>query len=454
MQDTIAALATVPGVSGIAVIRVSGQDAVEITDAIFSGKLQNAATHTAHYGKILDADGRTIDHAVVTLMRAPHSYTGENVTEISCHGSMTCVHEILLRLTQSGARMAQAGEFTKRAFLNGRMDLSQAEAVIDIINSKNQTALQSGVNQLEGRLSRQINQIRSQLLHIMAWIQAEADFPEEGISGITEEKLTAALEAAASELDALLSSAKTGKIIREGITAVIAGRPNAGKSSLLNALLEADRAIVTDIPGTTRDTVEEYLQVGQAMLRLVDTAGIRETRDTVEKIGVGIALDSVAKADLVLYVADLGIPPGPEDKTVVQALEGRPVILILNKSDLSQEKYAAAYRHLLPDAPFVYTAAAQSSGMDELKRTITDLFGLGRLTASGEAVLTNIRHVEAVSRAHSLVQAAQSAYQAGTPLDFMAIDLESAIQSLGEVTGMTVSEEIVDRIFSEFCVGK
>lgn len=452
-NDTIAALATPPGTSSIAVIRVSGDKTIETVNKIFSKDIKNAPTHTVHLGKILGKNGY-VDQVLVTIMRAPGSFTGEDVAEISCHGSMTSVREILGILAEKGVRYALAGEFTKRAFLNGKMDLSQAEAVIDIINSKTNTALSVGVNQLGGSISVKINETRDRLLRTLTSIQAEADFPEEGISGIDETGLTSDLEGYINELDGLLSSAEKGRYIREGVATVIAGRPNAGKSSVLNAMVEKEKAIVTNIPGTTRDTVEEYLQVGRVVLKLIDTAGIRNTENVVEKIGVDRAKDVIKDADLVLYVVDTSEMPNSEDEEVALLAQGKNAVLLLNKTDIELAGAAEKYKKLLPDAKVVQTAAKTGEGIDTLKTLISEMFEMGGIETSSDAVLVNVRHIEAVLRAKNAIRHAHDSFTSGMPLDFISIDLTEAVEALGEITGMTVSEEVVDRIFKEFCVGK
>ena len=447
-DDTIAALATPAGTSGIAVIRVSGKNAIDICGKIFSKDISEVLTHTAHFGKIIN-NGKIIDQVLVTVMRAPGTYTGENTVEISCHGSMTVVREIMGALFESGARQAKAGEFTKRAFLNGKLDLVQAEAVIDIINSKSETALESGINQLEGSLSEKINEIRNKLLKIMAWIGAEADFPEEGISGFSDEAFCKDAEEILKEIEILLVSAKEGKYIREGISTVLTGKPNAGKSSLLNRLLQKKRAIVTDIEGTTRDKVEEYLQVGGITLKLIDTAGIRNTENEVEKIGVDIALNEITAADLVLYIADTSEKPSSEDAEIIEKIKDKKMIMVLNKSDIGKngEEYLK-----LAKCKNVSISAKTGEGIDDLKNVIVEMFKNTGIENS--VTVTNLRHTEAILRAKNLVEHAYKEYKSGMPVDFAAVDIQSAVESLGEITGMTVSEEIVDKIFKEFCVGK
>lgn len=457
MNETIAAIATPFGSGGIGIVRISGDRALEIGGRVFvsaKGKqVSDFATHTVHYGKAVGVGGETIDEVLLTYMKAPHSYTGEDVVEISCHGGVTSVKNILKAVTGQGARLAGRGEFTKRAFLNGKLDLAKAEAVIDIINSKTDRALGVAVNQLEGSLSRKIDEIREKLVTVMAYVEAETDFPEDDVSGLSTDEVMEKLLLAKSELEKLLKTADTGKLVRDGITTAIVGRPNVGKSSLLNALSGRERAIVTDIPGTTRDVIEEYVTIGGAVLRLLDTAGIRETGDAVEKIGVDRALDSAKKAELVLFVADLSSSPSAEDKAIISSLKEQKVIVVLNKTD-KEIKGAGEEYSALSSFPTVRISAAKEEGIDILAAEIEKLFNLGMLDHSTDALLTNLRHVESITRASESVNKAIEALRQGIPPDMLYVDLFDALSALGEVVGMSVSEEVVDKIFEKFCVGK
>ncbi len=458
MQDAsiIAALATPPGKGGVAVIRVSGAGAIELVAGLFRGKgpLADKPTHTIHFGKLCDGS-RVVDEVLISVMRGPHTFTGEDVAEINCHGSGAAVREILQLLLRSGARLAGRGEFTKRAFLNGRMDLSQAEAVLDVIQAESGGALQAAVNQLEGKLSDEIRALRDRLLHQYAAVQAEADFPEEGVSGMEEDVLLAECQQIRQQLRELARSAQVGRLVKQGIQTVLCGTPNAGKSSLLNALLGENRAIVTEVPGTTRDCIEEYLELENCTLRLLDTAGIRDTADQVEQIGVDRARASLDQADLILFVADCSRPPNADDRSLCAQLQQKqtPVLLVLNKQDktLGQE---AAYRALLPNAPSVAVSAKQKQGMEELSAAICNLFHMGNIQDGQQALITNLRHKEAVQRANNAVDQVVHTLEIGMPADMVFVDLQDAITALGEVTGETVQDEVVDRIFSEFCVGK
>ena len=450
VNDTIAALATPPGMSALAVIRLSGEDSVKIADRLFSKNILNAASHTVHFGKIHDTDGHIIDEVLVTVMLAPRSYTGENSVEISCHGSMTAVRKIILALIECGARQALAGEFTKRAFLNGKMDLCRSEAVIDIIHSKSELALEKGIEQLSGSISDKINEIRNKTVYLAAALSSEADFPDEGVSGLTDEFIEETLTEVIEKTDKLLETAKTGKYIRDGIAVSLTGRPNAGKSSVLNALAGEQKAIVTNIPGTTRDTVEDYINIGNICVKLMDTAGIRNTDDEVEKIGVRRARTAAEHADLILYVADVSSPPNSYDIEIVDFIKNKNVVMLLNKEDISKD-YEEEYKKLI-NAPCIYTSAVCGSGFDELKDIISKMFETGK--AASEVTLTNIRHADALTRAGKRLHTAYEAFKSGIPADFMAVDIEAAVSAFGEITGISVSEEIVDTIFKEFCVGK
>lgn len=455
-EKTIAAIATPPGNGGVGIVRISGSHALDIAEKVFTPRgiktVRDFETHTVHLGKVIAADGKIIDEALFTYMKAPHSYTGEDVVELSCHGGTTSLRNVLKSTISAGATLAGRGEFTKRAFLNGKMDLAQAEAVIDIINSPGEQALNSAVNQLEGKLSELINQTRDKLVTVMAYIEAETDFPEDDVSGLSAEEVKAKLTQSLTELKALLATADSGKIIREGISTVIVGRPNVGKSSLMNVLLGENRAIVTDIPGTTRDIIEEYLTLGDVMLKISDTAGIRTTDDTVEKIGVNRALSEASKAQLVLFVADLSVMPSDDDLTLLNRLEGKPIIMVLNKTDKELDGAESAYR-ALKKCETVKMSALLGEGADKLGKVVSEMFGLGKID-SYSAVLTNIRHIESVTTAQKAVERAITALNDGVPADMLFIDVFEALTSLGEVVGMSVSEEVVDKIFEKFCVGK
>ena len=429
-NNTIAAIATPIGTGGIGIIRISGENALKIASRVFISKNKSDVlsykTHTLHFGAVVNSQGKTIDQALLSYMKAPHSYTGEDVVELSCHGGITCVKQVLEQVLAQGASLAGRGEFTKRAFLNGKMDLSQAEAVIDIINSKNEKALSSAVNQLEGTLSHKINSLRDKLVMVMAYIEAETDFPEDDISGLSED---------------------------QGISTAIVGRPNVGKSSLLNALLGETRAIVTDIPGTTRDIIEEYLNLGNITLRLIDTAGIRNTEDTVEQIGVNLALSRAEAAQLVLFVGDLSLIPSSEDKEILEKIKDKPHIMVLNKSDKELGGAFENYSELSP-CKKVKISAKNLLGVEELTKEIEELFEVGEIQEDDSLILTNLRHIESITSAKASVSRALEEIKAGMPADMLYIDIFDALSSLGEVVGMTVSEEVVDKVFEKFCVGK
>lgn len=453
-EQVIAALATPPGQGGIAIIRVSGAGAIEQVAKIWRGKanLAEQPSHTIHYGKIVDGE-TVLDEVLVSVMRAPHTFTGEDTAEINCHGSGAAVREILAKLVEGGVRPAGRGEFTKRAFLNGRMDLSRAEAVMDVIQAESGSALHVAVNQLEGKLSDEIRRLRGILLHQYATIQAEADFPEEGLSGIDEEAMYAAFQSVYHALENLKNSAKTGKLVKNGIQTVLCGTPNAGKSSLLNALLGENRAIVTEIPGTTRDCIEEYVELDGCTLRLSDTAGIRETSDAVEQIGVNRARESVRDADLVLFVADCSRLPSADDREICAQIGEKPTILVLNKQDVTHG-CEETYRALLPDVPSVAVSAKEKQGLETLSEEICRMFRMGEVADGQRVFITNMRHREAVGRALCATEEILRTMDGGMPIDMVFVDLQDAIGALGEVTGETVQEEVVDKIFSEFCVGK
>lgn len=452
--DTIAAIATPPGESGVALIKISGADAKTIVSQIFKmkngGNFMECKPWTMHYGNIVEYDSReVIDEVVVSFFMAPKSYTAEDVVEITCHGGYSSSRRILDQVMASGARPAGPGEFTKRAFLNGRIDLAQAEAVIDIINAKTDQSMKTAMAQSQGRLSKEIHLIRESLLNMLAFIEVTVDFPEDDLESATSEKVKVSIEEIISSIDSLLKTAGEGKIIRDGLRTVIAGKPNVGKSSLLNTLLMENRAIVTDVPGTTRDVIEEYLSLDGIPLILVDTAGIRDTQDIVEKIGVDISKQKLAEADLILFMLDRSRPIDSEDIEIINRLENTRYIVLLNKTDLDDR---LEYDHpILENA--IQVSATNGFGINELKRRIKDMFFDGTVTPS-EYSISNDRHKEAIIRAKESLRDALEALSAAMQLDLVSIDLSAAWTYLGEITGDTLQEDLIDKIFSDFCVGK
>ncbi len=451
MNRTIAAIATPPGVGGIAVIRISGDDSVKICDSIFKGgkRLSDAESHTIHYGFITDSSGAKIDEVLVSVMRAPKTFTREDVVEISTHGGTICVNRVLDAVIKAGAVPAEAGEFTKRAFLNGRIDLSQAEAVIDIINSSNTLSQRAALSQLEGALSKRIKEVRGSLVSLAARMQVLIDYPDEDLADVSEDEIYKIICECKANISNLLSSADSGKIIRDGIKTAIAGKPNVGKSSLLNALSGNDRAIVTDIAGTTRDVIEEYVNLDGIPLILTDTAGIHETDDTIERLGVERSKKSIDEADLVLAVLDGSGGLSDEDKEILKETKGKNRIIIINKTDLGDR-----LTDIDESETVIRTSAVTGSGLKELAAEIKRIYKLGQIEQSGGAVITNMRHKKALDEAYDALSEAAQALESGMPADIASIDINAAIRSLGEITGETVSESIVSEIFHNFCVGK
>ncbi|OUM93716.1 MAG: tRNA uridine(34) 5-carboxymethylaminomethyl synthesis GTPase MnmE [Thermobacillus sp. ZCTH02-B1] len=457
-DDTIAAIATAVGESGIAVIRISGPDAIGAAAPYVRAKvgLADAATHTVQYAKIIDpSTGETVDEALVTVMRAPKSFTAEDVVEISVHGGVVPVRRVLDLLLAGGRiRLAEPGEFTRRAFLNGRIDLAQAEAVMDLIRSKSERAMKVALKQVEGKLSRKIREIRQRLVELLAHLEVNIDYPEHDVPELTSAFLRERCGEALEEIRRLLKSANEGRILREGITTAIVGRPNVGKSSLLNLLAGAERAIVTDIPGTTRDVIEEYVTVNGIPLRLLDTAGIRETTDVVERIGVERSRSALADADLLLVVLNRSEPLHDDDRDLLRQAAGRQAIVILNKTDLPAKLDEDEVRNLLPGAAVVPMSAKEGRGLGELGQAIAALFFGGKLEGAEETVVSNARHAALLRQAErSLVDAIEST-DAGVPIDIVQIDVRTAWERLGEITGDTAGESLIDQIFSQFCLGK
>lgn len=456
MERTIAAISTALGAGGIAVIRISGDRALEIADKVFFGKtkLSDAPSHTVHYGFIKNASGEKVDEVLATVMRAPRTFTREDVVEISTHGGVTATTAVLDTVIKAGAYMAEAGEFTKRAFLNGRIDLSQAEAVIDIINAKNTLSQRSALSQLQGSLSKEITDIRSKLVHLAAQMQVTIDYPDEDLEDITIDDIRSVAAECRERADRLLKTADSGKILRDGIKTAIVGKPNVGKSSLLNSLAREERAIVTDVAGTTRDVIEEYINLGGVPLVLVDTAGIRETEDVVEKIGVEKSRRSIEDADLVIVMLDGSDLIDDEDREVLSATRSKKRIILINKTDLGASKYTESVKAKAGDSPVLEVSAKTGAGLEHLAELIRKTYDLGEIAGSDGAIITNMRHKSALLDACEALGRVVGAIDMGMPSDIASIDINIAIDSLGEITGETVSEDIVNTIFHEFCVGK
>ena len=471
-NDTIAAIATALSDSGIGIIRISGDDAIYIVDSIFrspSGKriLTKVQSHTVHYGYIVDKEENVIDEVMVVVMKAPKSYTTEDTVEINCHGGVLVVQKVLQTVLENGARIAEPGEFTKRAFLNGRIDLSRAEAVIDVIHSQNEYALSSSVSQLKGRLSDKIHKLREDILYQIAFIESALDDPEHISLDGYPEQLATKVTYFQQEIAKLLATADNGRLIKEGIFTVIVGKPNAGKSSLLNMLLGEDRAIVTEIAGTTRDALHETINLHGISLNMIDTAGIHETQDVVEKIGVERAKKYAAEADLILYVVDASEDLDEDDQEIISLLNGKKAIILLNKSDLEnkitedvlKEKLSELKNHdNIENIKILRTSTidpfSENSGMEELEETIRNMFFEGELKHNNELVVTNLRHKEALQDALHSLQLVERSIEDGMPEDFYSIDLTSAYASLGKIIGEEVDEDVVNEIFSKFCMGK
>ena len=455
--DTIAAIATAMSPSGIGIIRISGDEAFTIIDRIYRSKnakkiLSEMESHTIHYGYICDGD-EVIDEVMVLLMRAPNSYTREDTIEIDCHGGVLVMRRILETVLKYGARPAEPGEFTKRAFLNGRIDLSQAESVIDIIKSKNNFALKSSIHQLQGALTDKIKELRGVIIHQIAFIESALDDPEHiSIDGYDKELLVIVNELC-EKLDKLITSSENGSILKEGINTVIVGKPNAGKSSLLNVLVGKERAIVTDIAGTTRDVLEEQINLDGISLNIIDTAGIRDTSDVVEKIGVDKAKEYLEQADLVIYVVDSSTSLDENDKEIMELLIGRKAIVLLNKTDLTQVTTEQELKQHL-DHKIISISAKEQTGIDEFKDTIRQMFFHGRLTFNDEIYITNIRHKTALQNARESLSMVKQSIADHMPEDFYSIDLMSAYEELGSIIGEAVEDDLVNEIFSKFCMGK
>ncbi len=455
--DTIAAIATAMTNSGIGIIRISGEEAVEVADKMIrlkssEKKLADCKSHTIHYGFAVDGD-EVIDEVMVLLMLAPKSYTREDTVEIDCHGGTLVMTRILELVIKSGARPAEPGEFTKRAFLNGRIDLAQAESVIDVINAKNDFALKASIDQLQGAISEKIGTIRSEILHEIAFIESAIDDPEHYQLESYGDHLMQIVDEISGKIADLLKNAKNGSILKEGIRTVIVGKPNSGKSSLLNTLVGKDRAIVTDIAGTTRDVIEEQIRLNGISLNVIDTAGIRNTEDIVEKIGVDKAREYVETADLVIYVVDASIPLDEDDKKIIEILKDRNTIILLNKSDLTSVITEEEMKGYL-NKRILSISAKHRIGIDELENTIEEMFFDGKIQMNEEVYITNARHTASLMEVQSSLKLVKQSILDGMPEDFYSIDLMNAYEELGKIIGESVEDDLVNEIFSKFCMGK
>ncbi|HYE83101.1 MAG TPA: tRNA uridine-5-carboxymethylaminomethyl(34) synthesis GTPase MnmE [Clostridia bacterium] len=457
-DGTIAAIATAPGEAGIGIVRISGDKAVEILKKVFKPKrktdIDEIPSRTVVYGYAVDNNGMVLDEVLVIIMRKPYSYTTEDVVEIHCHGGIVPVRRIMEEVLRSGAYIAEPGEFTKRAFLNGRIDLAQAEAVIDVITSKTETGLNAALDQLEGELSKEIKEIMSMLLSMLAHIEASIDFPEHDVEEITVEKIRDMLIEAKASAAALAESFEEGKIVRDGLSTAIIGRPNVGKSSLLNVLLKESRAIVTEVPGTTRDIIEEFLNIGGVLIKLIDTAGIRETEDIVERIGVERTKTAIDNSDLVILVLDASEELSREDIEIMDSIKGKKVIVVLNKTDLGLNINEKHLTDLFGDDNIVEMSVKERIGIDRLEERIKGLVFHGRLSIGKNKMVTSIRHKNLLDRALESMEKALSSIEEGIPVDLISVDIREAWSNLGAITGDTVEEDIVKEIFSKFCIGK
>ncbi|CAI6329291.1 tRNA uridine-5-carboxymethylaminomethyl(34) synthesis GTPase MnmE [Bacillus subtilis] len=459
-MDTIAAISTPMGEGAIAIVRLSGPEAIQIADRIYKGPkgktLSSVESHTIHYGHIVDRPSdRVVEEVMVSVLKAPRTFTREDVIEINCHGGIVTVNQVLQLALREGARLAEPGEFTKRAFLNGRIDLSQAEAVMDLIRAKTDRAMNVAMNQMEGRLSALVRRLRSEILETLAHVEVNIDYPEyDDVEEMTHQILVEKATAVKKEIEALLRTSEQGKILREGLSTVIIGRPNVGKSSLLNSLVHEAKAIVTDIPGTTRDVIEEYVNVRGVPLRLVDTAGIRETEDIVERIGVERSRQVLKEADLILLVLNYSEELSDEDVKLFEAVDGMDVIVILNKTDLEAKIDTERVRELANGRPVVTTSLLKEEGINDLEEAIQSLFYTGAIEGGDLTYVSNTRHISILQQAKRAIEDALSGIEQDVPIDMVQIDLTRCWELLGEIIGDSVHESLIDQLFSQFCLGK
>lgn len=456
--DTITSISTPMGEGAIGIVRLSGPQAVEIADKLYKGKhlLNDVPSHTINYGHIIDPESKeVIEEVMVSVLRAPKTFTREDIIEINCHGGILTINRVLELTMTYGARMAEPGEFTKRAFLNGRIDLSQAEAVMDFIRSKTDRASKVAMNQIEGRLSDLIKKQRQSILEILAQVEVNIDYPEyDDVEDATTEFLLEQSKEIKQEINRLLDTGAQGKIMREGLSTVIVGKPNVGKSSMLNNLIQDNKAIVTEVAGTTRDVLEEYVNVRGVPLRLVDTAGIRETEDIVEKIGVERSRKALSQADLILFVLNNNEALAQEDYTLYEVVKNEDVIVIVNKMDLEQNIDINEVKDMIGDTPLIQTSMLKQEGIDELEIQIRDLFFGGEVQNQDMTYVSNSRHISLLKQARQTIQDAIDAAESGVPMDMVQIDLTRTWEILGEIIGETASDELIDQLFSQFCLGK
>lgn len=455
--ETISSISTPVGEGAIAIVRLSGEDAIEIADRLYKGakKLSDTDSHTINYGHIIDPKtGETVEEVMVALMRAPKTYTREDIVEINCHGGIHTVNRVLQLTLNNGARMAEPGEFTKRAFLNGRVDLSQAEAVMDFIRAKTNEASKVANQQVQGRLKTYIEELRQSILNILAQVEVNIDYPEyDDVEEATTSFLLSEAEKVSDNIDKLLKSSTEGRILREGLSTVIVGKPNVGKSSLLNYLIQDNKAIVTDVAGTTRDILEEYVNVNGIPLKLVDTAGIRETDDIVEKIGVERSREALKDAELILYVMNNNDELTPEDLELLESADDKKVIGIVNKLDL-ENKLNINYLEEHFKIPLIKTSIINGEGVDDLENEIQEMFFEGSLSSTDSTYVSNNRHINLLEQAKTAIEDAISSAEMDVPVDIIQIDLIKTWELLGEVIGEDVSEQLIDKLFSQFCLGK
>ena len=456
--DTITSISTPMGEGAIGIVRLSGPQAIEIGDILYKGKkkLSEVETHTINYGHIIDPEtNETVEEVMVSVLRAPKTFTREDIIEINCHGGILTINRILELTMTYGARMAEPGEYTKRAFLNGRIDLSQAEAVMDFIRSKTDRASKVAMNQIEGRLSDLIKKQRQSILEILAQVEVNIDYPEyDDVEDATTDFLLEQSKRIKEEINQLLETGAQGKIMREGLSTVIVGRPNVGKSSMLNNLIQDNKAIVTEVAGTTRDVLEEYVNVRGVPLRLVDTAGIRDTEDIVEKIGVERSRKALSEADLILFVLNNNEPLTEDDQTLFEVIKNEDVIVIINKTDLEQRLDVSELREIIGDMPLIQTSMLKQEGIDELEIQIKDLFFGGEVQNQDMTYVSNSRHISLLKQARQSIQDAIDAAESGIPMDMVQIDLTRTWEILGEIIGESASDELIDQLFSQFCLGK